>query len=134
MLAYWKQRPCNVQYSILGWASFSKNYCIHAAWHRGRQRVVLLRCNGSASCFDSGLHVICIVGSGVSSFSLQYFIDSLWVSGQASLLVNQKQNHHSDCTSFWYLWLCGQVPIPAGNLTSISIKLEGSMKCSKNSW
>ncbi len=35
--------------------------------------------------FDSGLQLICIVGSGVSH------IDYLWGSGQASLLTNQAQ-------------------------------------------
>ncbi len=32
-------------HSILGWASFCINYCINTAWHRGNQRVALLRCN-----------------------------------------------------------------------------------------
>ncbi len=41
------------------------NYCINAAWHGGDQSVALLRCNGSPGCFNSGLRVICIVGSGV---------------------------------------------------------------------
>ncbi len=59
------------------------NYCINAAWHGGDQSVALLRCNGSPGCFDSGLQVICTVGSGVSH------LDSLRGSGQASLLANQ---------------------------------------------
>ncbi len=42
------------------------NYCINAAWHGVDQSVALLRCNGSPGYFDSGLQVICIVGSGVS--------------------------------------------------------------------
>ncbi len=50
-------------HSILGWASFCMNYCINSAWHGGNQPVALLRCNGSPCCFDSGLRVICIVGS-----------------------------------------------------------------------
>ncbi len=57
-------------HSILGLASFCMNYCINAAWHGGNQSVALLRCNGSPGCFDSGLQVICIVGSGVSHLSL----------------------------------------------------------------
>ncbi len=57
-------------YSILGWASFCMNYCINAAWHGENQSVALLRCNGSPCCFDSGLQVICIVGSGVSHLPL----------------------------------------------------------------
>ncbi len=32
--------------------------------------MALLRCNGSPGCFDSGLQVICIVGSGVSHLPL----------------------------------------------------------------
>ncbi len=72
---------------ILGWASFCMNYCINAAWHGGDQPVALLRCNESPGCFDCGLQVICIVGSGVSHLPLDY----LWGSGQASLLANQAQ-------------------------------------------
>ncbi len=49
------------------------NYCINAAWHEGNQPVALLRCNGSPGCFDSGLQVICIVGSGVSHLPLDRF-------------------------------------------------------------
>ncbi len=71
-------------HSILGWASFCMNYCINAAWHGGNQPVALLRCN-EAQVADSGLQVICIVGSGVSH------LDTLWASGQASLLANQAQ-------------------------------------------
>ncbi len=56
--------------SILGWAFFCMNYCINAAWHGDNQPVTLLRCNGSPGCFDSGLQVICIVGSGVSHLPL----------------------------------------------------------------
>ncbi len=57
-------------HSILGWASFCMNYCINVAWHGGNQSVALLRCNGSPGCFDSGLQVICIVGSGLSHLPL----------------------------------------------------------------
>ncbi len=55
---------------ILGWSSFCMNYCINAAWHGGNQFVALLRCNASPGCFDSGLRVICNVGSGVSHLPL----------------------------------------------------------------
>ncbi len=64
-------------HSILGWASFCMNYSINAAWHRGNQLVALFRCNESPGCFDSGLQVICIVGSGVSHLPLEYPIDYL---------------------------------------------------------
>ncbi len=57
-------------HSIRGWAYFCMNYCINAAWHGGNQHVALLRCNGSPGCFDSGLQVNCIVGSGVSHLPL----------------------------------------------------------------
>ncbi len=67
------------------------NYCIGAAWHGGNQSVALLRCNERPGCFDSGLQVICIVGSGVSHLPLDKTPDSLWGSGQVSLLANQVQ-------------------------------------------
>ncbi len=47
-----------------------KYTCENAAWHGGNQPVALLRCNGSPGCFNSGLQVICIVGSGVSHLPL----------------------------------------------------------------
>ncbi len=76
-------------YSILGRGSFCFNYCLNSAWHGGDQFVALLRWYGSPGFFDSGLQVICIVGSGVSHLPLD--IDSLWGSSQASLLANQAQ-------------------------------------------
>ncbi len=72
-------------HSILGWASFCMNYCINVAWHEDNQSVALLRCNEDQVALIAGLQVICIVGSGVSH------LDSLWGSGQASLLANQAQ-------------------------------------------
>ncbi len=57
-------------HSILGWASFCMNH-------------LLLRCNEAQVLY--GIQVICIVGSGVSH------LDSLWGSGQVSLLANQAQ-------------------------------------------
>ncbi len=60
----------NSMHSILGWDSLCINYCINAAWHGGDKPVALLRCNGSPGCFDSGLQVICIFGSGVSHLPL----------------------------------------------------------------
>ncbi len=86
------------------------NYCINAAWHGVDQSVALLRCYESPGCSDSGLQLFCIVGSGVSHLPLDntpYILygvqvicivgsgvsrlDSLWASGQASLLANQAQ-------------------------------------------
>ncbi len=57
-------------YSILGRDSFCFNYCLNSAWHGGDQFVALLRWYGSPGCFDSGLRVMCIVGSGVSHLPL----------------------------------------------------------------
>ncbi len=56
--------------SILGRGSFCFNYCLNSAWHGGDQFVALLRWYGSPGCFDSGLQLICIVGSGVSHLPL----------------------------------------------------------------
>ncbi len=72
-------------YSILGRSSFCFNYCLNSVWHGGDQFVALLRWYGSPGFFDSGLQLICIVGSGVSH------LDSQWGSGQVSLLTNQAQ-------------------------------------------
>ncbi len=103
-------------HSILGWASFCMNYCINAAWHGGNQPVALFRCNGSTGCFDSGLQVICIVGSGV--FHLPLDNTPLWgfsmgfrsgeFAGQSSTVTPWSLNQP------WYLWQRGQVPSPAG--------------------
>ncbi len=57
-------------YSILGRGSFCFNYCLNSAWHGGDQFVALLRWYGSPGFFDSGLQLICIVGSGVSHLPL----------------------------------------------------------------
>ncbi len=57
-------------YSILGRGSFCFNYCLNSAWHGGDQFVALLRWYGSPGFFDSGLQVICIVGSGVAHLPL----------------------------------------------------------------
>ncbi len=73
-----------VHLSILCWAKFCMKYCINAAWHGGHQSVVLLRCNGSAGCFDNGL-ISALLGL-VSHLPL----DNL-LSSQASLLANQAQ-------------------------------------------
>ncbi len=65
------------------------NYCINAVWHEGNQSVALLRCNGSPGCIDSGLQVICIVGSGVSHLLdntpyILYGVQSGEFAGQSS--------------------------------------------------
>ncbi len=55
-------------HSILGRGSFCFNYCLNSAI--GDQFVALLRWYGSPGCFNSGLQIICIVGSGVSHLPL----------------------------------------------------------------
>ncbi len=82
-------------YSILGRGSFCFNYCLNAAWHGGDQFVALLRWYGSPGFFNSGLQLICIVGSGVSlhRFSVGFrsgdqFVALLrWYEDQVSLTV-----------------------------------------------
>ncbi len=44
--------------------SFCFNYCLNSARHGGDQFVALLRWYGSPGFFDSGIQLICIVGSG----------------------------------------------------------------------
>ncbi len=53
-------------YSILSRGSFCFNYCLNSSWHGGDQFVSLLSWYGSPGFFNSGLQLICIVGSGVS--------------------------------------------------------------------
>ncbi len=112
-------------YSILSSASFCMNYCINVAWHGGDQPVALLRCNGSPGCVDSGLQVICIVGSRLSmGFRSGEF------AGQSSTVTPWSLNQ-----------LLVPLPVWAGakscwkNEISISIKLvsrrkhESALKC-----
>ncbi len=97
-------------HSILGfWASFCMNDCINVAWHGGDQFVALLRCNGSPGCFDSGLQVICIVGSGVSHLPLNnnnnnlLYIELFWV---LKTLLHRKRdllNHYQCAASTWMM-------------------------------
>ncbi len=101
-------------YSILGRGSFCFNYCLNSAWHGGDQFVALLRWYGSPGFFDSGLQVICIVGSGVSHLPLDNThrfsmgFRSGEFAGQSSTVTPWS------LTSSWYLWQWGQVPSPAG--------------------
>ncbi len=101
-------------YLILGRGSFCFNYCLNSAWHGGDQFVALLRWYGSPGFFDSGLQVICIVGSGVSHLPLDNThrfsmgFRSGEFAGQSSTVTPWSLNQ------LWYLWQCGQVPSPAG--------------------
>ncbi len=101
---------------ILGWASFCMNYCINAAWHGGNKPVALLRCNGSPGCFDSGLQVICIVGSGVAQLPLDKTPYILYGVQVKRVCWPVKHSNTMVIEPFWYLWQCGQVPSPAGKL------------------
>ncbi len=49
-----------------------------------------------------------------SAFFGLLFLDSLWGSGQVSLLASQAHQHHGHLTNFWCFWQCGQVTNPAG--------------------
>ncbi len=89
--------------------SFATNFL---SW--SHKHLIFLLFIFSPGCFDSGLQVTCIVGSGVSHLPLDKTPYILWGSGQASLLANQAQLHHGHWTSFWYLWQFGQVPSPVG--------------------
>ncbi len=97
---------------LIGFTFLSSPSVAGVWWHGGNQPVALHRCNGSPGWFDSGLQVICIVGSGISHHLLDntpyilYGVQVRWV-----FLANQAHGHW---TSFWYLWQCGQVPSPAG--------------------
>ncbi len=68
---------------------------ITASIRRGMEVISLWHCWGGMEAqvfFDSGLQLIYIVGSGVSHLPLDNNpIDSLWGSGQVSLLANQAQ-------------------------------------------
>ncbi len=90
---------------------------ITASIQRGMEVISLWHCWGGMEAqvsltvaFSSS--VLLGLVSLISSW--QYPIDSLWCSGQASLLASQAHQHHGHLTNFWYLWKCGQVPSPAG--------------------
>ncbi len=58
-------------YALNTWLGLLFHELLHQwVWHGGNQSVALLRWYGSPGCFDSGLQVICIVGSGVSHLPL----------------------------------------------------------------
>ncbi len=109
-------------HSIFGWAFFCMNYCINAAWHEDNQPVALLRCNGSPGCFDSGLQVICIFGSGVSHrFSLGFRSGEF--AGQSSTVTLWSLNHLLVPLAVW-----GRCQVLLENEIRISIKLLSRRK------
>ncbi len=116
-------------HSILGWASFPMNDCINAAWHGGNQPVALLRCNGSPGCFDSGLQVICIVGSGVSHLPLNNTLYIFYVVQVRQVYWPIK---HSNTIviepAFGTFGSVGRCQVQLENEISISIKLVSRRK------
>ncbi len=70
------------------------NYCINAAWHEGNQPVAA-RSNGSPGCFDSGLQVICIVGSGVGLGDMAQKIIPIIIFISVDI-----DNYHDKCQIF----------------------------------
>ncbi len=116
-------------YSILGRGSFCFNYCLNSAWHGGDQFVALLRWYGSPGFFDSGLQLICIVGSGVSHLPLDNNVVQVrrvcWPIKHSNTMVIEP--------AFGTFGSVGRCQVLLENEISISINLsaEGSMKCSK---
>ncbi len=91
--------------------------------------VALLRCNGSPGCFDSGLQVICIVGSGVSHLPLDntpYILNGVqvrrvcWPIKQNNAIVIEQ--------TFGSFGSKGRCQVQLENEISISIKLVGRRK------
>ncbi len=78
-------------YSILGRGSFCFNYCLNSAWHGGDQFVALLRWYEAQVSLTVAFRSSALLGLVSLIFLLTYPIDSLWGSGQASLLANQAQ-------------------------------------------
>ncbi len=78
---------------------------------RGMEVISLWHCWGG---MESQVSLIAAFSSSALLGLVSLISDSLWGSGQASLLANQAHQHHGHWTSFWYLWQCGQVPSPAG--------------------
>ncbi len=116
-------------YSILGWASFCMNYCINAAWQGGDQPVALLRCNGSPGCSDSGLQVICIVGSGVSHLPLDNTPYILYgVQVRRVCWPIKHSNTMAIEPAFGTFGSVGRCQVLLENEISISIKLVSSRK------
>ncbi len=90
---------------------------ITASIRRGMEVISLWHCWGGMEAQVSltvAFSSSALLGLVSLIFLLTIPIDSLWGSGQASLLANQAHQHHGHWTSFWYLWQCGQVPSPAG--------------------
>ncbi len=115
-------------HSILGLASFCMNYCINAAWHGDNQPVALFRCNGSPGCFDSGLQVICIVGSGVSHhrFSMGFKNTVENTVDQHQQMIWQPKSSLTVETSHWTLSKIDSVPLHS---SSRLWDLDFQMKC-----
>ncbi len=103
-------------YALNTWLGlFCMNYCINVAWHGGDQSVTLFRCNGSPGYFDSGLHLIWIVGSGQSLIFLLTILQRFSLGFRSGEFAGQSSKVTPwSLNQLWYLWQCGQVPSPAG--------------------
>ncbi len=91
--------------------------------------MALLRCNGSPSCFDSGLKVICIVGSGVSHLPLDNTPYILY--GDQVRLVCWPIKHRNTRVielAFGTFSTVGRCQVLLENEISISIKLVSRRK------
>ncbi len=91
-------------------------------FHGCNEPVVLLRCNGSPGCFDSGLLVICIVGSGVSHLPLDKVQVRLvcWPIKHSNTILIEP--------AFDTLGSVGRCQVLLENEISISIKLVSRRK------
>ncbi len=74
-------------YSILGRGSFCFNNCLNSAWHGGDQL-----CGTAEVVMEAQVSLtVAFSSSALLGLVSLIFIDSLWGSGQASLLANQAQ-------------------------------------------
>ncbi len=116
-------------HSIIGWASFCLNYCINAAWHGVNQPVALLRSNGSQGYFDSGLQVICLVGSGISHLPLKNTPYILYVAQVRRVCWPIKHSNTMVIEpAFGTFGSVGRFQVLMENEISISIKLVSRRK------
>ncbi len=114
-------------YLLNTWLGLLLHELLHqcgVAWHGVNHPVALLRCNGSPDCFDSGLQVICIVGSGVSHLPLDNTPEILY--GVQVRRVCWPIKHSNTMViepAFGTFGSVGRCQILLGNEISIIIKL-----------
>ncbi len=115
-------------YSILGRGSFCFNYCLNSSWHGGDQFVALLRWYGSPGSLTVAFRSSALLGLVSLIFLLTYPIDSLWGSGQASLLAIKHSNTMVIEPAFGAFGSVGRCQVLLENEISISIKLVSRRK------